>query len=581
MRRNQRSFKLLGLVFTLALLASACGGSESEGGGDGGGGGGGGGGSQEVDGVELPESKTTKYEDGTPATGEGLPADTLIDYNALSADNPNHIDPATADTRQGSTITELVYDGLTVIDADNELQPEVATEWEANDDSSEWTFTLADDAVFSNGEAITPTTFKKSWERALNTELASTLSYHYFPIEGAQELFEGEADELAGVVADDEAGTLTVTLTGPLSDWPAIVSHPVFSPLPDEATSATTADEINEWERGEMIGNGPYKMDGVWVDDEVIKVTANETYTGEAPGIANIEFRISADLQAAYNAFEGGDADTAPIPSGTFATSTDTYNNSTDLSFGLYYLGIAWEDEQLGGEENLAVRQAISMAIDRERINDQVYDGARPQASGVTPPGIPGFEAGLCGEFCTYDEDAAAALVEEWGKAADMEPIKLQFNLGGDHEPVMTIIQENLEAVGLKVEQTPLEGETYFDEMKKEGGCNLCRAGWIWDYPSYYNGMYSLFRTSGVDGDNLGRYSNEAFDEASTTASETADEDERNAAWQDAERILFEDMGVIPITWYTNQFVYSDRVDNVKLNGLQAPNYQEMTLSEG
>ena len=156
MRRNSGSFKLLALLFSVLLLASACGGSDSEGGS----GSDGGDDSQEVDGVELPKARTTKYEEGTPVTGEGLPADTLIDYNALSADNPNHIDPATADTRQGSTITELIYNGLTVIDSDNELQPAVATEWEANDDSSEWTFTLDDSSVFSNGEKVTPTPFK-------------------------------------------------------------------------------------------------------------------------------------------------------------------------------------------------------------------------------------------------------------------------------------------------------------------------------------------------------------------------------------------------------------------------------------
>jgi ABC-type transport system substrate-binding protein len=330
-----------------------------------------------------------------------------------------------------------------------------------------------------------------------------------------------------------------------------------------------------------MIGNGPYAMDGKWVDNEVIKVKINETFAGDAAKIPKIEFRISKEVPASYNAFEGGDADTASIPSGTFETATDTYNNSTDLSFGLYYLGVAWESEQLGGEDNLKVRQAISLAIDRARINEQVYDGARPEASGVTPPGIPGFEAGLCGQNCTYDADEAKKLVKEWGKADDMEPIKLQFNLGGDHEPVMTIVEENLKAAGLKVEQTPLEGETYFDEMQVEGGCDLCRAGWIWDYPSYYNGMYALFTSEGIDGDNLGRYNSEAFDAAAKKAAETADEEERNQAWRDAETTLFDDMAVIPITWYTNQFVYSDRVDNVKVNGLQSVNYDEMTLAEG
>lgn len=572
MRRHPKSFKLLSLLFCIAMIAAACGGDDDEGGE-----GGGGGGEAPQVGDEI-DSPTGKKEGGTPVTGEGLPADTLIDYATLSADNPNHIDPATADTRQGSQVTEVLYDGLTEVNADNEIIPVVAEDWEANDDSTEFVFTLRDDVTFSNGEQVTPTTFVESWKRVLNPELASDLSYHFLPIEGATEYLEGTADEISGLEADDEANTLTVTLADPLSDWPAVVTHTVFSPVPEEAYSATTADEINAWEQDIMIGNGPYAMAEPWKANEYIKVTENTDYWGEAPKIPNIEFRISVDTAASFNAFEGGEGDTAYIPPGQFAAATETYNNSTDPTFGLYYFGIAWEDEELGGEENLAVRQAISLAIDRERINEQVYDNARVSATGVTPPGIPGFEEGLC-EYCEYDMERAKELVEEWGKADSMTPIKVQFNLGGGHEEVATIVEEGLTEAGLKAEQTPLEGETYFDEMKNEGGCHLCRAGWIWDYPSYYNGMNSMFTSSSIDGDNLGRYSNEEFDAKVAEAASTADEDERAELWVEAETILLEDMGVIPINWYTNQIVYSDRVEDLVANALQAVNYPEMSLA--
>lgn len=565
MRKKSLPLTLLAVLFSFSLLAAACGGDKEESG-------------PEAGTAENDETKTEKKEDGTSATGSGLPADTLIDYQTLSADNPNHIDPATADTRQGSQITELIYRGLTRTDSDNEVVEAVATDWTANDDARVWTFTLRDDQ-FSDGEEITPTTFKKSWERALNAELASTLSYHFLIIEGAEALAEGDGDELTGVVADDDAGTLEVTLVEPNSDFPAIVSHPVFSPLPKEAHEATTADEINQWERGVMIGNGPYKMSEPWKDDEYIKVELNETFTGDAAEIPKIEFRISKTVEAAYAAFEAGEGDTAVIPPGTFDDATDSYNNATDPSFGLYYFGIAYESPDLGGPENLAVRQAISLAIDRDRINSQVYDDSRITATGVTPPGIPGFVEDLCGDYCTYDEDRAKDLVDDWGKADSMDPIKIQYNLGGGHEDVANIVEENLKAIGLKAEQDGRDGETYFAEMKKKGGCDLCRAGWIWDYPSYYS-IYSIFATSSIDGDNLGRYSNPDFDEKAQAAAAEADEDSRDDLWNEAETILFDDMGVIVLNWYTNQVVYSDRVEGLKANGMQAVNYDEITLAD-
>lgn len=569
MRRHRTGLKLSAVLFSFALLASACGGSDDEGGDD----------NAPTPGEEI-DPATEKKEGGTAITGDNLPGDTLIDYATLSADNPNHIDPATADTRQGSQVTEVLYDGLTEVDENNEVVGKVAESWEANDDSTVFTFTLRDDVTFSDGEAVTPTTFVKSWERVLNPDLASDLSYHLLPIKGAEEYFAGDADSIEGLVADDEANTLEVTLNEPLSDWPAVVTHTVFSPVPEAASSATTADAINEWERGLMVGNGAYMMSEPWKANEYIKVEINPDYWDEPASIPKIEFRISPDVAASFNAFEGGQADTAYIPPGQFAAATEAYNNATDPSFGLYYFGIAWEDEDLGGDDNLAVRQAISLSIDRARINDQVYDNARVSASGVTPPGIPGFTENLC-EYCTYDIERATELVEEWGKADSMKPIRLQFNLGGGHEEVATIVEEGLKEIGLKVEQTPLDGETYFDEMKKEGGCNFCRAGWIWDYPSYYNGMNSMFTSHAIDGDNLGRYSNPDFDAKVAEAASTADEAERDKLWVEAETMLLDDLGVIPINWYTNQVVYSDRVENLIANPLQAVNYPEMSLAGG
>ncbi|MCB1040338.1 MAG: hypothetical protein KDA94_12560, partial [Acidimicrobiales bacterium] len=168
MRRTTRGAKVAALAFSLALLAAACGGSDEEP-------------------SSSSNGSTGKKEGGTAATGEGLPEDTLVDYQTLSADNPNHIDPATADTRQGSQVTEVLYDGLTQVNADNEVVPAVATEWSGNDDATEWTFTLKEDE-FSNGEPVLPSSFKKAWERVLNPDLASTLSYHLLVITGANDV---------------------------------------------------------------------------------------------------------------------------------------------------------------------------------------------------------------------------------------------------------------------------------------------------------------------------------------------------------------------------------------------------------
>ena len=225
--------------------------------------------------------------------------------------------------------------------------------------------------------------------------------------------------------------------------------------MPKEAYEATSADAINKWERGVMIGNGPYKMTEPWKDDEYIKVEMNDSYTRTAAKIPKIEFRISKTVEAAYAAFEAGEGDTTPIPPGTFADATESYNNATDPSFGLYYFGVSQDNPSLGGAENLKVRQAISLAIDRERINTQVYDGARLSATGADPARDPRLQGRSVRRLLHLRRGRAKKLVEEWGKADSMKPLKLQYNLGGGHEDVANIVEENLKAAGLKVEQDP------------------------------------------------------------------------------------------------------------------------------
>lgn len=558
MRSGRRFRAVLVPLIVVTLLAASCGGDDGDDSGDGDGG---------------------SREGSSAPTDEGLPDDTLVDDRTLSTGDPDHIDPATAGTPGGTQVADLIYDGLTAIDSGNDLVPAVAEEWHSDETATVWTFTLRDDVTFSDGEAVTPTTFKESWERVLDPDLASSQSYHLVPIEGAAPLAAGDAEELTGVVADDEANTLTVTLSSARADWPAIVAHTVFSPVPEAARAAEGAEEIGEWERGVMVGNGPYAMDGEWRTGEGITLVANPEHWGEPPSTERIELRISADPEAAYAAFEDGEADVAPIPTGVFDEVSEDEGSVTDPSFALYYFAIAWGDDELGGPENLAVRRAISMAIDRERINEEVHGGARLEATGFTPPGIPGYAEGLCGDDCTYDPDAAADLVEQWGKADSMRPIRLQFNRGGLHEEVVDIVEENLEEVGLLVEQDPRDADTYFDEMSAEGGCVMCRAGWIWDYASHLVGVDGVLTSDGIDGDNLGRLALGELDLLVAAAAAETDGEARARLLNGAEQVLFDNMGVIVVSWFRNQIVHGDRVEGVAVNGLRDVSYEEISLT--
>jgi oligopeptide transport system substrate-binding protein len=534
--RVRRKGRAAGMVLcALMLLSAACGGEGSDG----------------------------------DANGDGDGESVFVDLATLSTDdNLTSYDPGLVFTLDEAQVTTALYDGLTdfdYTDVENpELKPQVAESVESNEDATEWTFTIKDDQVFSNGDPVLPSSFKFAWERNGSADLASAYGYFITYVEGGEALLEGESSTLESVVADDEAMTLTVTLAAPLADFDALVSHPFFGPLPQALVEEL--EDTTEWGRETMIGNGPFKMERPADDQEVVLVP-NERWGGNVmgdteTGVDRLIFRISADQDSAYAAFEAGEGDNATIPAGRYAEATSRYPNTVGSPLlGSYYFGFGWDDEQVGGPENVKLRQAISLAIDRDAINQNVYEGSRALPTGVTPAGIPGFEDGVC-DYCDFDPERAADLYDEWvGEGNSLDgPLVVNFNSGAGHEDVVAIMQQNLEeALGIEVGLDPVS-ESYFERMG-EGDCVVCRLSWFADYPAYRSFMNDLFSSAAIGGNNSSSFSDPAFDELIDRASAEPDDDARSELYREAEDLLVNTQtAIIPVNWYTGDQVYSEGV---------------------
>jgi ABC-type oligopeptide transport system substrate-binding subunit len=209
-----------------------------------------------------------------------------------------------------------------------------------------------------------------------------------------------------------------------------------------------------------------------------------------------------------------------------------------------------------------------------------VYDGSRTTATGITPPGIPGFQADLC-DFCTYDADGAQAAFDKWKAAGNSlsAPIKIQFNAGAGHEDVVQIVIDNLSKIGIEAVADPLDTETYFSQIA-EGACQICRSGWFADYPTYDNFMYDLFHSDAIGGNNHGGYSNPEFDRLVNEAKATTDTDKAAELFNQAEDILVnKDVGVIPFNWYKGDYVFNDqKVENFSQTPLGLIRYDLVTV---
>ncbi|MBK6670683.1 MAG: peptide ABC transporter substrate-binding protein [Actinobacteria bacterium] len=564
MRIKSRNTTAAALVAALALFAGACGDSKDSG-------------DNASTGTDS-ETKTTapasdacrtlEYEDA-PEGG------TLEDYAQLSSAGDNtSFDPGAVQTLDESQVTTALFDGLTDFDftdtCNPTIEPLVAEKWEANDDATEYTFTIKKDQVFSNGEPVLPSSFKRGWERSGSAELASSYGYLLAYVKDGDKLLDGSMTTLDSIVADDDAMTLKVTLADSNADFPAIVSFPAFSPITKE--DFTRVGNTTGWgTKGVTIGNGPFKLESAESPDTgTVVLVRNDTWAGNIFGdkkakLDKIVFHLTSEVEASFQAFEAGEGDTATIPSGQFGPAMEQYPNTVDSAMlGTYFFDFGHDDSNVGGEKNVKLRAAISMAIDRDEINAKVYEGTRFISTGITPPGIPGFESNLC-KYCAYDPTEAKKLFKEWeadgGKIEG--DIKISINSGGGHEDVAAIIQNNVkDTLGISLKIDAIE-EDYFKVIAKEGACQICRSGWYADYPTYGNFMVDLFGAVSIDGNNLGRYDDEKFESLIADAQKETDDTKRGELYASAEkRLLNETVNAIPINWYTGDHVYRDSVVN-------------------
>lgn len=508
------------------------------------------------------------------------PKQVFIDLQNFAAGEPDHIDPALTSTLTGAQVAVLIYDSLTDTDATGALVPSAATKWTSADNGKTWVFTIRK-AKFSNGEPVLPSSFVRGWIRATDSKLASEVAYHSYIIDGFQDWNEGKGPAPTSVVADDKKMTLTVTMKNPFSGFPSVVSHSVFSPIPK---SMATADAKAEEKGTTLIGNGPYKLKQAISKQAGGQVTLvrNPLFWGKKATLDEIQFKITKDVNAAYNLFESGQGLSAAVPAGRYKEAAAKYGEAgLGTVLGTDFWSFNWEDPIVGGPKNVLLRKAIVQAIDRAQISEQIYQGQRKPTDQVVPKGIPGYRTGL-GLGVARNVDGAKKDFAAWQAAGNKleSPIRLSYNEGANWDKVSTIMVGNLKDVGIdaKLDPFPADG-TYFTKMRKGGG-QIIRLGWFADFPLYDNFMFSLLHKSAIDGDNTPRYNSDAFSSLVDKARTTVDVTAASNIYAEAEKLaLTTDVVIMPTVNRASNSVFSTKVQNVKLTPLGFFNYNEFVIT--
>ena len=476
---------------------------------------------------------------------------TISVYNC----EPQYMIPGNTTENCGSRVQEQLFTGLTLVDNETyEAIPGVAESWDTEDQIT-WTFELSEDYTFHNGDPVTAQDFVDTFNWVVDPDNAMAGANFHDKFLGYEDVSQGEAEEMEGVRALDDH-TLEFELTEPFGQLPLVLTYTSFYPMPSEAF-----EDIDAYEAA-PIGNGRYQMDGEWRRDDGIDLERYEEWGGEEPGAPQrIEWVSYSDVDTAYMDVLSGELDIMPeVPPNRIAQVEDDFgeNWSQNETSRFIYMGFPLYQEEY---QDVDVRRAMSMAIDRDEINDSLFDGSQTPASGVLPGILPQGREGAC-EFCEFDPEAAAELYEEAGGPST---VTMYTDTGTGHD-------EYVEAIGNMWQQhLPIEDITYesmefahyLELHESEGVTGPYRLGWLLAYPSPQYAMEPLYSTDAHS--NYSDYSSEEFDAAIQEAN-FADLEDSDELYQNAENILLEDMPVIPL-WFQDYFiVHSDRVENVDMD---------------
>jgi oligopeptide transport system substrate-binding protein len=305
-----------------------------------------------------------------------------------------------------------------------------------------------------------------------------------------------------------------------------------------------------------------------------------EEFAGEnKPKIGGIEWRVYETAEAAYADIVANNLDFLPIILSSAIAGNLFQTDLPDRHVSQPYLGIQtvtfpvyearYQDPQL--------RQAMSMAVDRNAVNEQIFGGLKPPADGYVAPNVPGRTENQCGDLCTYQPERAKQMFDATGFEG---PIELTSNAdAGNAEWMQAACVTISNALGRECNFVPVPtfGE-FRTAINAQEMTRIYRSGWVADYPSIENFLNPIYRTGGSSND--GGYSNPEVDAMLARADAAPSEEEGHALYQEAERMIIQDMPAIPLYFQSVQAGWSERLDTVTVTPFRALDLFSVTVSE-
>ncbi|HCV27037.1 MAG TPA: peptide ABC transporter substrate-binding protein [Dehalococcoidia bacterium] len=511
-----------------------------------------------------------------PATAADTSGDKFGGKLRVLGGDPPTLDPAlVSDTSSARIVLEL-FSGLVRLDNSLQIVPDLAETWVRSDDGTVYTFTIRDDARFSDGTPITALDFKYGMERAANPDTESTVAELYLAdIIGVQEIIEGETTTASGIEVVD-ARTLKLTIDAPKAYFLAKLTYPTaFAIMKSnvEAGGRTWTDN--------PIGSGPFILEEYRIGEQMI-LARNDNYYNRLAYLDSVEINLAGGVaMAMYEADEidltgVGLADLDRVQDPSNAINRDLV--SVPPGFTTSYLGFNVDESPFN---DVKFRQALAHAIDKDLIAEQVFAGLVRPAEGVLPPLFPGFNDGL--QSLDFDPDRAKQLLAEssYPSLSDRDKRIVITTQGTGGSPSLSIeVMADMwfQTLGVSVEIQQVEFATYLQDLYRER-LQAFFGGWEADYPDPQDWLDILFHSESPRND--GNYSNPEVDRLVEQARTEQDVVLRTQLYQEAEQMIVDDVAWLPIWWDTQGLaLIKERVNDYNFLPMTIEIFKDVWIQE-
>ncbi|MER7149632.1 peptide ABC transporter substrate-binding protein [Streptomyces lydicus] len=499
-------------------------------------------------------------------------------------DPQNPLEPANTNEVQGGKVLDMLFRGLKRYDPRTGAALNVLADRIETKDSQHYTVTLKPGWTFSNGEKVTAKSFVDAWNYGAQLRNKQKNAAFFQYIDGFDRVHPASgaatATTLSGLAVKDER-TFTVALNQKFSSWPDTLGYTAFMPLP-QAFFKDHAAWVDK-----PVGNGPYLVDS-YDKGSVLRMRKWAKYPGTDPARnGGVDLRVYTDNNTAYTDLQAGNLDLVDdVPAAQLThVKQDLGGRYLNQPAGIIQtLTFPMYDKRWSRPGSDKVRRGLSMAIDRAQITQEIFQRTRTPATDWTSPVLGksgGYQAGLCGAACVFDPARARQLIKEGGGLPGGR-MTLTYNADtGSHKDwidaicnsINRTLRDDRACVGAPV-------GTFADFRNKIAARTMTgpfRAGWQMDYPLIQNFLQPLYYSNGSAND--GKFSNPRFDTLVNQANAATDSGAAVAKFQDAERILAQQMPSIPL-WYQNgSGGYSERISNVSLNAFGVPVYNQIKVN--